>query len=183
MIWQPIRPLPGHGLGTRFTWTTALRPWSCRNSWMTIACWESAADVTTGMRPRRFWWLPWSIDPNCRIKSPSFRPASEAGERFATASILANGVLVTVTVGVGGTGTVVFAGCEGAVEEEVAWLLRCAVSPRFSKDRLSPFCTPATVPSQFLTTHFPVFGSYFGFGLGAARFSCSFFSASNFSGF
>mmetsp|Transcript_5598 Transcript_5598/g.11667 ORF Transcript_5598/g.11667 Transcript_5598/m.11667 type:complete len:238 (+) Transcript_5598:661-1374(+) len=52
-------------------------------------------------------------------------------------------------------------------------LCECGRDSKLLKSLESPPSTPATEPSQFFTTHFPVSGSNFGLGFGASRASRS----------
>ena len=130
---------------------------------------SEATSGTSFAKARSRLLLCASRDPNNVTRSPTFMPASSAGDSFAIPFTFANGRFL------GAEGELLFSIAIGWVPAGVMaedWppiVLVSRFSDRFSNESFSPPATPETDPSQFLTTHFPVTGSYFGRGFGARR--------------
>jgi len=186
LMWHPNSPLPAQALGFKLTTLTTVVSllFSFLRTAMGILLFSPAAWGTNSAMARNSRWFSPVIVPNRRSKSPTKIPASWAGEFGDTSSMRAKGVVGSSTVGCGCC-------CNRCcvppltlplpplISTPSLWLepspdVNATVSAgegafKSSNDRISPFSTPETDPSQFLTTHFPVLASNLGLGLGAKR--------------
>mmetsp|Transcript_2061 Transcript_2061/g.4309 ORF Transcript_2061/g.4309 Transcript_2061/m.4309 type:complete len:203 (-) Transcript_2061:288-896(-) len=151
-----------------------------------------ATSGTSFAKARSRLWFSAFTDPNTATRSPTFMPDSSAGDSLAIPLIFAKGRRRGATAlpdpFIDEFGRLLLLLFSVATLVDVAWVLSVLLElsrfcDRFSKERLSPPATPETDPSQFITTHFPVTGSYFGRGFGARRRAFSSASSFFFGGF
>ena len=179
-MWHPSNPLPENGLGRsdsvrRSHWVSssksvfALSTLFGRKTCSRILPRSEATSGTSFARARSRLLLCTSRDPNIVTRSPTFMPASSAGDSFAIPFTFANGrfngaegeLLLSIAIGWVPAGVM--------TEGWPSVVIVSRFCDRFSNESFSPPATPETDPSQFLTTHFPVTGSYFGRGFGERR--------------
>lgn len=202
-MWHPSSPRPEKGLGrSDSVWFShfvsssksvfSCSPFRLRN---TASCMVPPSPATSGTsfaKARSRLWLSAFTDPNTVTRSPTFMPDSSAGDSLAIPLIFAKGrrrgatALPDPFADEFGRLLLLLFSLVTLVDD--AWVLSVLLElsrfcDRFSKERLFPPATPETDPSQFITTHFPVTGSYFGRGFGARRRAFSSASSFFFEGF
>ena len=203
IMWHPSSPRPEKGLGrSDSVWfshfvSSSKSVFSCSSFWLrnTTSCMVRPSPATSGTsfaKARSRLWFSAFTDPNTATRSPTFMPDSSAGDSLAIPLIFAKGrrrgASALPDPFIDEFGRLLLLLFSVATLVDVAWVLSVLLElsrfcDRFSKERLSPPATPETDPSQFITTHFPVTGSYFGRGFGARRRAFSSASSFFFGGF